>query len=127
MAGEVHEVAEQDGHVLVAVGDQALPSIEPHDDRLGQDVAEQISRPGPFPIEVVHHPVEELGVRVPHGLGRREGVLELIDAASEPRVLSDQIALAGGLAHEPRRTVTNVSLRKRLVVPPPIGAISPAQ
>ena len=121
------KVAEDDGHVVVAIGDEALPCVQPIDDGLREDVAEEILRSGSLSVEVVHHPVEESGVRVPHRFGGREDVLELMDAASEPGDLPNQVALARCLGHVPRRTATKVSLRKRLEVAPPIGPISPAQ
>ena len=39
--GEAHEIAEQYGHVLDAIGDHDLAVVQPADDLPGQDVVEE--------------------------------------------------------------------------------------
>ncbi len=54
MRGEAHEVAEDDRDIVVAVGDEPLPGVEPVDDGLRQHVEQQLVRPPPLDLQVGH-------------------------------------------------------------------------
>ena len=116
-----------------AVGDDPLAAVQPVDDRLWQDVQEQLVRSRTLGLELAHHPVEHAGVRVADRLDLLEGHLELAHAADQPGVLAAKRVRRRArvcvrwVAHVPRSTVTNVSLRKLLVASPRIGPTSPAQ
>jgi len=132
---EADEVAEDDGHVVVPIGDEALAGVEPVDDRLGQHVQEEAVGLRPLGLELAHEPVHEPRVRVPDLLDVLEHALEARDSLREARVvLADRLggegrlrrdARAGLVGHVPSRSVTNVSWRKRLVSAPLIGPTSP--
>ena len=90
-------------------------------------------RSRPLGLELAHHPVEHAGIRVADRLDLLEGRLELAHPADQPGVLAAEPVrrparvCVRGVAHVPRSTVTNVSLRKLLVAFPRIGPTSPAQ
>ncbi len=115
------------------IGDQPLARPEPVDDRLRQDVEQEVVRSFPFDLELVPDPVEQPRVGVADLLDLAQGGLDPGHAPSQASVLPAEIVGAalgidGGLVrHVPRSSVVKVSLKYRLEVVPRIGPISPKQ
>ena len=115
--GEPDEVAEDDGDVVVSVGDQLLAAIEPLDDRLGEDVEQKRMRARLLDGQLVVDAVERLRVRVAVGIDLFELVLEPPDPPSEAgdlpvqRLGRDVCPEIRVVAHVPSSSVTNVSLK----------------
>ncbi len=94
----------------------SLAGVQPLDDRLGQDVEQQRSRPCLLDLELATDPVEESQVGVADGLDVLELCLESPDPAPQ---LEDFLLERLGrrirgrriVVHVPRRRVTNVSLK----------------
>lgn len=115
----------------MAVGDGRLARVEPVDDRLGQDVAEQVVGALSLGVQLAPQPFEQARVRVADLLDLAEGLLDPPHAPREASVLLANVvgaALgigAGLVGHVPRRSVVKVSLKNRLEPVPRTGPISP--
>src|SRR5688572_13676770 len=63
-AGEVDEVAEENGDVLVPIGDWRLPALEPADDPLREDVQQEPPRLRPLLLELAHQARHDRRIRI---------------------------------------------------------------
>ncbi len=117
----------------MAIGDEPLARVEPVDDRLGQDVEQEVVRASPFSVELAPDPVEQPRVGVADLLDLAQRGLDPPDAPGQASVLLAEIVgespgVGGWLVgHVPRSRVVNVSLKYRLEAVPRTGPISPKQ
>ena len=117
----------------MAIGDRRLARTEPIDDRLRQDVAQEVVRTPSLDVELVADPREQPPVGVADLLDVAEQGLDPGDSTCEASVLLPEIVGARLgvddrlVGHVPRSRVVKVSLRYRLEAVPRTGPISPLQ
>ena len=94
-----------------------LARPEPVDDRLRQDVEQEVVRASPFGVELAPDPVEQPRVGVADLLDLAQRGLDPRDAPGQasvllPEIVDARLGVDGRLVrHVPRRRVMNVSLK----------------